>query len=154
MLSTVAKRTTNLYKTSQIPIAAKKICKEVKAALVDLQRFIAKISRIQAINESLGTALSIPVVTRWSSTFTMVKRYMESEDKVLEILNENSEDLANSHTALMDEFCDSYLTYLEVVGPIASYITTLEVSIFQISHIKLFLGKQIGYFIAHFTVIC
>jgi len=127
MLSTVAKHVTQLYKNSTLSGDVKRCCKEVREAIQELQSFIVKLGRIRVVNEALGTSLATPVITRWSSTYKMVLNYMSSEEQILGVLNEQSVELANEHTDLMNRCRGMFKAYLQIVEPIADYITLLEV---------------------------
>lgn len=129
MLSTVAKRVTNVYKENQLSEATKLKCTLAKKALKHLQRFISTFRGNSVIREALGTALSLPIVTRWASVFKRVNEYLKQETQILTVLNENSTAFVQRHNVLMTNYRVIFNAYVKVVGPISKFIIMLEVTI-------------------------
>lgn len=93
MLNTIGKRTSIPYANSKLDDEIKNDLKTIDAALNDLRKFIAKLKGIKAIRQSVGTALSLPGVTRWVYCLTMLECFSLGSDEIKNAIKKHRPEL-------------------------------------------------------------
>lgn len=129
LLNTIGKRATLLYSSSQLDLETKNCCKEVHSALVELQRFVTKLRSITVLRQTLGTALHIPVATRWLSWLSMLESFMLNADRIKQVVEEQRAEFLDLFKQIYEEKLPILNAFSQILGHLKMRVTKLEVKI-------------------------
>jgi len=142
------------YKKSSLSQTVKNDCEFVNLALNNLQKIVVKLRGFTAVRESLGTALHVPVITRWTTNLEMVDCALKSKVNILETVQDKKPELVAIVEKLYSEYESVFEDYRKLMIPIKKIITQLEVSLYSSKVIHSFLGRQICDYLSLSSVVC
>lgn len=127
MLTTISRHVTKPYKKSKLEAQTKKDIATIHLGLEKLQKMIVKLRGFTEIQQTLGTALHVPAVTRWVSVLEMVDHFFRSKTDILDVVKEKKPDLHSDVVKLYTDYEEAFKDYQKVVEPIRKRIVNLEV---------------------------
>lgn len=89
-----------------------------------LQKFIVKLRYITILRETLGTALLVPVATRWLSHLSMIENFFDNKENICEVLTTYFPEFLPKFRQLSQD--QGLLAYRKVLEPVKKRITYLE----------------------------
>lgn len=125
-MNTIAKHITKPYKNSTLDEEDRNTCNNVGNVVKSLQKFVAKLRSVTLIRESLGTALTSPVETRWLSHYSMITNFFEKLEDIRAVLTSYRQEFLPEFNRFSKD--PSLIAYQKVLAPLQVRITMLEVS--------------------------
>lgn len=127
LLNTIGKRTTTPYSSSLLDSTIKDFCKQVHIAFVELQTFVGKLCSITIIRQTLGTALQIPVLTRWLSWLTMLESFILNAEQIKLTIQQHRPEFLILFKKVYEDKLVILNAFRQVVGHLRMRIKNLEV---------------------------
>lgn len=131
-MNTVGLHVTSPYVGSELEVTIQDKCKSIGESVIKLQGFVAKLRSVTVIRQLLGTALHVPVITRWLSKFTMVDSFITNADEIKRVIKENRPKFLSLFKTCYEDILPSLEAYKQVVKPLEIRIKKLEVLVFLI----------------------
>lgn len=134
-MNTIAKRIVTPYKKNDLNTETIDLCGQVEQSLKALQKFIAKMKSITILRETLGTALTIPVSTRWLSQLSMVSEFFKGSVKIKEALTAYREQLLSDFNRFSQDH--GLIAFQKMLEPVKGRVKFLEVKKFGMLKLKI-----------------